>query len=198
MFEPPPDLGILLVDEGEISVETNPKDEGRTPNPKRRKRSITTIRIGIHGPTPKCFGCKEGTYNHAQTCRDRFNELIDTCEPSSKGKSLSSSAHVGQMPSKTVPAPPSSSPAHPAGGAVKVKRTLRSHLPHHQRVLREGAVRAKSTVERLMIGIVTVMGMSLLRQLIHHCLLQLGTQKILVTPTKLIRIRNLRLRELEQ
>ena len=124
VFEPPPDLGDILVDEGEIAVETNPKDEGRTPNPKRRNRSITTIRIGIHGPTPKCFGCKEGTYNHTQTCRDRFNELIDTCEPSSKGKSLSSSAHVGEMPSKTVPAPPSSSPAHPAGGSGEGQKDI--------------------------------------------------------------------------
>ena len=176
MFEPPPDLGDILVDEGEIAVETNPKDEGRTPNPKRRNRSITTIRIGIHGPTPKCFGCKEGTYNHTQTCRDRFNELIDTCEPSSKGKSLSSSAHVGEMPSKTVPAPPSSSPAHPAGGSGEGQKDIAVSPSSSPARLAGGGVRAISTVERLMMGI--VMGTPLLRQLIHHCLLQLGTQMI--------------------
>ena len=65
----------------------------KSSGPKTRNRAITMLRIGIHGRTPKCFGCKEGTYDHTQECRDRFNMLLDTCEPLSKDKSLSSRAH---------------------------------------------------------------------------------------------------------
>ena len=63
------------------------------PTPKKRNRSITAIRIAIHGATPKCEGCKEGTYSHTLECRKRFNELIDNCEPLHKDKVPDTGAH---------------------------------------------------------------------------------------------------------
>ena len=67
VFEPPPDLEDLLKDGEETSK--GPKEKGELPNPKKRNRSITILRIGIHGPTPKCNGCREGSYNHTKECR---------------------------------------------------------------------------------------------------------------------------------
>ena len=110
VFEPPPDLEDILKDVEEISKEPagagqaakGPKEKAELPNPKKRNRSITTLRIGIHGPTPKCNGCREGSYNHTKECRIRFNQLIDICEPPSKDKDLPPGAHEGKASSEVV------------------------------------------------------------------------------------------------
>ena len=52
----------------------------------KRSRSITPMRTNIYGVTPKCDGCKYGTYSHTQECRARFNDLLDNAEPLSGGK----------------------------------------------------------------------------------------------------------------
>ena len=46
-----------------------------------RNPAITKLRIAVHGKTPKCIGCIEGSYNHNKECRNRFNELLDFHEP---------------------------------------------------------------------------------------------------------------------
>ena len=53
----------------------------------KRNRSITLIRIGIHGPTKGCHACESGGYQHIKDCRDRFNRLIDETEPAEPKKS---------------------------------------------------------------------------------------------------------------
>ena len=35
----------------------------------------------MHGKTPKCDGCRTGSYNHNKACRTRFNDLLDFHEP---------------------------------------------------------------------------------------------------------------------
>ena len=50
----------------------------------KRHRSITKLRIATHGKTPKCEGCKSGSYNHSPACRKRFDELLDLHEPLTK------------------------------------------------------------------------------------------------------------------
>ena len=61
----------------------------------------------MHGPTPKCEGCKYGTYSHSSACRERFNKLLDHAEPvkrrlegttSTESKEPSASARVGGAP----------------------------------------------------------------------------------------------------
>eukprot|EP00435_Cladocopium_sp_Y103_P019517 s1470_g4.t1 len=52
-----------------------------------RNRSITAIRIAIHGPSKGCQACKDGTYSHTKECRARFNELLDITEPKKSTKS---------------------------------------------------------------------------------------------------------------
>ena len=46
-----------------------------------RNRAITRLRIAVHGKSPKCFGCRYGSYNHTVECRKRFNDLLDFHEP---------------------------------------------------------------------------------------------------------------------
>ncbi|CAL1164086.1 unnamed protein product [Cladocopium goreaui] len=53
----------------------------------KRNRSITLIRIGIHGPTKGCHAFESGGYQHIKDCRDRFNRLIDETEPAEPKKS---------------------------------------------------------------------------------------------------------------
>ena len=119
-YVPPPDLETI--EEGEIEFDSlfdhpkgsgeggpsNKKDtEGTMHTRMRRNRAITTIRIGIFGRTPKCDGCKLGTYGHTKACRERFNRLLDENEPikppssgitSGQGKGPASSAHEGGTP----------------------------------------------------------------------------------------------------
>ena len=52
------------------------------------------------------------------------------------------------MPSKTVPAPPSSSPAHPAGGSGEGQKDIAVSPSSSPARLDGGRVRAKSKVER--------------------------------------------------
>lgn len=108
-LKPPPDLETLEEggeeENGKGSGRDNPKEPSKRPDsllekeplsgsksldgypePKTRNRSITSMRIAIHGATKKCPGCKEGSYNHTGECRKRFNELIDIVEPLSKDK----------------------------------------------------------------------------------------------------------------
>ena len=93
---PPPELEDI---QGERDLEREGDDERVAPKassgskvkdadplPKKRNRSITALRIAIHGATPKCQGCKEGSYSHSKMCRDRFNGLIEICEPAVKDK----------------------------------------------------------------------------------------------------------------
>ena len=46
-----------------------------------RNRAITKLRIAVHGKTPKCIDCIEGSYNHNEECRKRFSEVLDFHEP---------------------------------------------------------------------------------------------------------------------
>ena len=46
-----------------------------------RNRAITKLRLAVHGKTPKCDGCRTGSYNHNKACRTRFNDLLDFHEP---------------------------------------------------------------------------------------------------------------------
>ena len=46
-----------------------------------RNRAITKSRIAVHGKTPKCDGCRSGSYNHNKVCRKRFNDLLNFHEP---------------------------------------------------------------------------------------------------------------------
>lgn len=86
---------------GKKPSETKPKTE--TIPEKKRNRAVTTLRIAVHGPTPKCEGCKFGTYAHSSACRERFNKLLDDTEPvkrrlegmtSTESKEPSASARV--------------------------------------------------------------------------------------------------------
>ena len=119
-YVPPPDLETI--EEGESEFDNpidHPKNGGEesSSNKKgtedtvhtrmRRNRAITTIRIGIFGRTPKCDGCKHGTYGHTKACRERFNRLLDENEPikpdssgtaSGRGKEPASSAREGGTP----------------------------------------------------------------------------------------------------
>ena len=49
---------------------------------KHRNRPITPLRVAAYGKSPDCDGCKFGTYSHSQSCRERFNKLLDEVEPS--------------------------------------------------------------------------------------------------------------------
>ena len=106
-LEQPPELNSIFEDEdllhdgkgdkgtGQI---VSPKGSGQIvspseskcvplkPPPKARNRSITMLRIAAHGPTPKCQGCKEGSYAHSPDCRERFNRLIDYLRTYHQGK----------------------------------------------------------------------------------------------------------------
>ena len=64
-----------------------PKTTGSTTKSKRH-RSITDLRIAVHGKTPGCGGCSEGTYSHTPECRKRFNDILDSQEPSRTRKKM--------------------------------------------------------------------------------------------------------------
>ena len=117
--QPPPDFGG---DGGnhDDDDEGNPDDhqlrnlkesKKDSPKPKSRNRAITTMRIAIFGKTPKCDGCKHGSYNHSPECRIRFNDLLDRDEPIRKDKSLPSghegeaSSVIGSEPQQDEPLP---------------------------------------------------------------------------------------------
>ena len=59
-------------------------DEDRETPSVKRHRSITKLRIATHGKTPKCEGCRNGSYNHSPACRKRFDDLLDLHEPLTK------------------------------------------------------------------------------------------------------------------
>lgn len=50
-----------------------------------RNRVITSRRIRQYGETDMCDGCLLGTYAHSYECRERFNRLLDECEPLVQG-----------------------------------------------------------------------------------------------------------------
>ena len=54
----------------------------------KRHRAITTLRIAVHGKTPGCDGCREGTYDHSQACRTRFDSLLNEWSRSRSAKVL--------------------------------------------------------------------------------------------------------------
>ena len=128
-LEPPADLEeILQVEEekdrdhrgksepGTKGGEPAPKPKDDDLGPKKRNRAITVLRIGVHGRTRHCLECSEGTYSHTKECRDRFNKLIDLCEPLGKDKDHPPTADGRETSGKMAPASRSSEPAH---GAVK-------------------------------------------------------------------------------
>ena len=55
------------------------------PTTRVRNRVITSRRIRQYGETDMCDGCLLGTYAHSYECRERFNRLLDECEPLVQG-----------------------------------------------------------------------------------------------------------------
>ena len=98
---------VLPMPGGKETKPSETKAKGETIPEKKRNRAVTTLRIAVHGPTPKCEGCKYGTYSHSSACRERFNKLLDHAEPvkrrlegttSTESKEPSASARVGGAP----------------------------------------------------------------------------------------------------
>ena len=75
-----PGAGSVSKHHGE-SGNAAPKSSKREKSKPKRNRQITKLRIAVHGPTKGCQACKDGTYDHAKECRDRFNVLLDEQEP---------------------------------------------------------------------------------------------------------------------
>ena len=71
-----------------IGVGGHPGAESSKPPPfsGKRNRAITSLRIATWGKSPGCEGCSNGTYTHSKSCRDRFNELLNSCEPLTEPK----------------------------------------------------------------------------------------------------------------
>ena len=61
----------------------HPGAESSKPRPfsGKRNRAITSLRIATWGKSLGCEGCSNGTYTHSKSCRDRFNKLLNSCEP---------------------------------------------------------------------------------------------------------------------
>ncbi len=55
--------------------------EETKPKPFKRNRAVTTLRIATWGKSPGCEECLNGTSSHTKACRDRFNDLLNSCEP---------------------------------------------------------------------------------------------------------------------
>eukprot|EP00435_Cladocopium_sp_Y103_P071759 s497_g38.t1 len=62
------------------------QDDDAHASPQVRNRSITKRRIERFGQTDLCDGCINGTYQHTQACRQRFNRLLDASEPLPRGE----------------------------------------------------------------------------------------------------------------
>ena len=75
---------------GEVSVIVDREEEGaETSVPMaKRHRAITRLRIAVHGKSPKCDGCKTGSYNHSPSCREHFDALLDFHEPLAKSEEV--------------------------------------------------------------------------------------------------------------
>ena len=91
-FVAPPELAAPAAEaEGGIADEA-PRAESPVVAAPKRNRAITTLRIAVHGKSPKCDGCRHGTYNRTAACRKRFNDLLDFHEPLSRADT----AHVAE------------------------------------------------------------------------------------------------------
>lgn len=51
---------VLPMRGGKETKPSETKAKGETIPDKKRNRAVTTLRIAVHGPTPKCEGCKYG------------------------------------------------------------------------------------------------------------------------------------------
>ena len=107
-FERSLEKGVLPY---EVTIDALPYAE---PSKTKRKHAyITFSRLMKHGFTKGCSGCSLGTYNHPQTCRDKFDglypkEVVRTEEAQPSGAITSSTAHAGpggNTPTPTTPVP---------------------------------------------------------------------------------------------
>ena len=78
--------------------------EGLESAEKTRNRTITKVRVAVHGPTKGCHACRSETNDHTPICRERFNKLLDRLEPlheADSGKGSSSKAPIAEEPKES-------------------------------------------------------------------------------------------------
>ena len=75
---------------GEVPVMADREEGGAETSVRmtKRRRAMTRLRIAVRGWSPKCDGCRTGSYNHSASCRERFDALLDFHEPLARSEDV--------------------------------------------------------------------------------------------------------------